>query len=54
MSTVAGDDLRYGVQMLVDKLQAHKDDAEQLTIEQITETLAYLLKEHKESMDSIY
>lgn len=54
MSAVAGDDLRYGVQMLVDRLKSHKDDENQLTVDQIIELLSSLLKEHKESIDSVY
>lgn len=50
ISAVAGDDLRYGVQMLVDRL---KDDGNQLTVDQIIEILSSLLKEHKESMDTV-
>ena len=50
ISAVAGDDLRYGVQMLVDRL---KDDGNQLTVYQIIEILSSLLKEHKESMDTV-
>ena len=47
-SAVAGDDLRYGVQILVNRLR----DGEPLTVEQITEILSNLLKDHKESMHS--
>lgn len=53
-SAVAGDDLRYGVQMLVDRLQMHKNDGNQLTVDQIIKILSYLLKEHKESINSVY
>lgn len=54
MSAVAGDDLRYGVQMLVERLQTHQNDEKQLTVEQIIETLSYLIEEHKTAMDSVY
>lgn len=53
MSAVAGDDLRYGVELLIERLHAPNGD-NQLTVEQIIEILAKLLKEHKESMDSVY
>ena len=53
MSAMAGDDLRYGVELLIERLKAPNGD-NQLTVEQITEILSNLLKEHKESMDSIY
>lgn len=54
MSAVAGDDLRHGVQMLVNRLQACKSGGNQLTVEQIIEVLTNLLAEHKEAMHSIY
>lgn len=53
MSAVAGDDLRYGVELLIERLQS-QNDGNQLTVEQIIERLSSLLREHKESMDSIY
>ena len=54
MSAVAGDDLRYGVELLIERLQARQNGEERLTTEEITSILANLLREHKESMDSIY
>lgn len=53
MSAVAGDDLRYGVELLIERLQS-QNDGNQLTVEQIIERLSSLLREHKEFMDSIY
>lgn len=53
LSAVAGDDLRYGVELLIERLQA-PNGSNQLTVEQIIERLSSLLNEHKESMDSIY
>lgn len=53
MSAIAGDDLRYGVELLIERLQS-PNDGNQLTVEQIIERLSGLLREHKESMDSIY
>ena len=50
MSAIAGDDLRYGVELLVERLQTQEN---QLTVEQIIDRLSGLLREHKESMDSI-
>lgn len=54
MSAVAGDDLRYGIELLLERIQTSNNENHQLTVEQITEILSNLLKEHKESMDSIY
>lgn len=53
MSAIAGDDLRYGVELLIERLQS-QNDGNQLTVEQIIDRLSGLLREHKESMDSIY
>ena len=53
MSAVAGDDLRYGVELLIERLKAH-NGGNQLTVDQIIEALVKLLEEHKESMNSIY
>ena len=52
MSAIAGDDLRYGVELLVERLQ-DPNNGNRLTVEQIVERLSGLLREHKESMDSI-
>ena len=54
MQAVAGDNLRYGMQMLGDRLKEQKDDENLLTVDQIIEILSSLLKEHKESIDSVY
>lgn len=54
MSAVAGDDLRYGIELLLERIQTSNNENHQLTVEQITKILANLLREHKESMDSIY
>lgn len=54
MSAVAGDDLRYGIELLIERLQASQNGEEPLTTEQIIRILANLLREHKEAMDSIY
>ena len=53
MSAVAGDDLRYGIELLVERLQS-QNEGKQITVDQIIEALVKLLKEHKESMDSVY
>ena len=53
MSAVAGDDLRYGVELLIERLKA-SNGGNQLTVDQIIESLVKLLEEHKESMDSVY
>lgn len=53
MSAIAGDDLRYGVELLVKRLQ-DPNDGNRLTVEQIVERLSGLLREHKESMNSVY
>lgn len=53
MSAVAGDDLRYGIELLVERLQS-QNNGKQITVEQIVERLSDLLREHKESIDSIY
>lgn len=50
-SAVAGDDLRYGIELLLERIQTSNNG---ITVEQITEILSNLLKEHKESMHSIY